>query len=64
MRYEPKAVTHSSLSEVSTGSMDKGSIYVAILADGPQESYGGESYPFVIKTKRRNADFLTVMIRV
>ena len=51
MRYEPKAVTHSSLSEVSTGSMDKGSIYVAILADGPQESYGGESYPFVIKTK-------------
>ena len=34
------------------------------FADGPQESYGGESYPFVIKTKRRNADFLTVMIRV
>jgi hypothetical protein len=33
-----------------TGSMDQGIIYIAVL-DATTESYGGQSFPFVIKTK-------------
>ena len=50
VRYQPQAINYSSLSEAPTGNMDQGIIYIAVL-DATTESYGGQSFPFVIKTK-------------
>lgn len=51
LRYEPAAVTYSTVNELPKGEQDRGCIYVAILADGAMESYGGSEFPFIIKTK-------------
>ncbi len=55
VRYEPATVDNSKISEMPKGAMDKGVIYVALVADEGLESYtvNGEttSWPFVIKTK-------------
>lgn len=51
VRYEPAAVTYSSVSELPKGEMDKGVVYVALIADEGLETYNGSSWPFVIKTK-------------
>jgi hypothetical protein len=50
VRYVPQSVSYSSLTDMPTGSMDQGIIYIAVL-DATTESYGGQSFPFVIKTK-------------
>lgn len=51
VRYEPAAITNSSVSEAPKGDMDKGVIYAALVTDESMESYNGSEWPFVIKTK-------------
>ena len=52
VKYTPAQVgyTNDDLPEITTSSMDKGSIYIAIM-DNTTESYDGTYWPFVIKTK-------------
>lgn len=52
MRYEPATVdyTNSGASDIVEGQPDKGIIYIALLDDNT-ETYNGEAWPVVIKTK-------------
>ncbi len=51
VRYEPQTVNYSTVAELPKGQMDKGVVYVALIADAELEEYNGTYWPFVIKTK-------------
>lgn len=51
-KYEPKKVTSNTAGEhLKNGDMDQGQIYVA-LTDATTDTYNGESWPVVVKTKK------------
>lgn len=57
VRYEPGTVDNGG-SHISDGVTDQGIIYVA-LGDWAGQEYGGETWPFVVKTKNQSSLFNT-----